>query len=130
MRTRIPIASLLIALAIVSAAAESLHADAAAPRYPLVWYGFLLALPVLLSAGVLAGYRWVLMGAVMYGTIDLALDLSTLMQPAAQAAASIWLSAALNAALIAAAGRAFLHVAPEPLPPASRRPNPPSPPEA
>src|SRR5581483_10665396 len=105
MRDRTPIAALLIALALVSAATETLHADAAPPRYPVVWYGFLLAVPVLLAAGVLAGYRWALMAAVMYGTIDLALDLSTLMQPAAHAAASIWLSAALNAVLIASAGR-------------------------
>src|SRR5581483_1037858 len=99
MRVRTPIASLLIALALVSAATETLHADAAPPRYPVVRYGFLLAVPVLLAAGILAGYRWALMAAVMYGTIDLALDLSTLMQPG-HAAASIWLSAALNAVLI------------------------------
>ena len=129
MRASTLVALLLIALALLGAI-ESIGGSASPPRHPIVWYGFLLVLPALLAAGVLGAYRWMLMGAVMYGTIDLALDLSTLMQPSAGGTSLIWLSAALNAAVIASAGRAFLDVAPAPSPPADRRPSPPSPPEA
>ena len=47
---------------------------------PLGWALFLYGLPLALIGCLLAKQRWALMAAVMYGTVGLALDISTIVQ--------------------------------------------------
>jgi hypothetical protein len=82
-------------------------------RHPVIWYGFLYAIPAALAGPLLAGQRWALMGVVMYGTIGLALDISTGVQEVIHATQSmtLWLSSAtglINFLLIVLGGREFL----------------------
>lgn len=70
---------LLVAFAVLLQLAHT--SNSSASRLPrLVWYGFLYGLPPLLGGLLLWGARWVLMACVMYGTIGLALDISTVVQ--------------------------------------------------
>ena len=69
------------------------------------------------------------MGAVIYSTIGLAMDLATLLQTWT-AEAGVWHtggSALLNLLVILSGGAGFLHVPLAPPPPVGPRPNPPSP---
>lgn len=60
-------------------------ASSLSPIQHSVLMGFLFGLPTLLVGGlVLFRQRWIVMAAVMYGTIALALDLATIVQEAAQ----------------------------------------------
>ena len=80
----------------------------------VIWNAFLFAVPALLAVLMLAGLRWALILVVMYGTIGLALDLSTLIQQWHTDHTSLLLlsgiSGLLNASLITLAGGAFLDV--------------------
>ncbi|HJU04710.1 MAG TPA: hypothetical protein VJ692_06110 [Nitrospiraceae bacterium] len=94
----------------------------------LFWDGFLVGMPVALAGLLAAGQRWALMAAVMYGTIGLALDISTIVQEITKTALpqTVVLSAItglLNFLLIAIGGRGFLDVVSRPSPPARRPPN-------
>jgi hypothetical protein len=100
---------------------------------PLGWSLFLYGLPLALVGCLLAKQRWSLMAAVMYGTVGLALDISTIVQgltkpdvPQAVTAMS-GLTGALNFALIVFGGKIFLNVMSASSLPESPRPNPPSP---
>jgi hypothetical protein len=82
-----------------------------------VWNTFLFGAPFLLAICILLGVRWALMVGVMYGTIGLALDLSTLIQGWSRPETEPLLvlsaiSGLLNAVLIMTAGGAFLDVRP------------------
>lgn len=44
------------------------------------WIGFLYVLPLILAGCVLTAQRWAFMAGVMYGTLGLALDVSTMVQ--------------------------------------------------
>ncbi len=103
--------------------------------------GFLFVLPPVLMVLLTLGIRWALMAAVLYGTIGLALDISTLVQEATADAPqpSVLLlggiSGIVNFCLIGLGGYGFLDLrgssaSPQGAPPAPRRPNPPSRPEA
>ena len=78
------------------------------------WNAFLFLLPPVLAAITLTGARWTFMVAVIYGTIGLALDISTIVQEflrAQMVSAAVWLSAVtglLNAALVGIGGNGFL----------------------
>jgi ABC-type multidrug transport system permease subunit len=78
------------------------------------WNGFLFVLPLILAVITLTGARWSFMVAVLYGTIGLALDISTIVQEFLRAqtvSTAVWLSALtglLNAALIGIGGNGFL----------------------
>jgi hypothetical protein len=80
------------------------------------WNGFLFALPLVLAIITLTGARWIFMASVIYGTIGLALDISTIVQEFLRAqtvSAAVWLSAItglLNAALIGIGGNGLLDV--------------------
>ena len=99
----------------------------------VLWNGFLFAIPLILAAFLLARARWALMAAVMYGTIGLALDISTVVQELTKADGQpavltlSGLTGLLNFVLIAIGGRAFLDVLQPASPPAGRAPNPRSP---
>jgi hypothetical protein len=102
----------------------------------LIWTGFLFGLPLILIGFLLAGHRWAFMAGVMYGTIGLALDISTAMHELGRLETRdslpvmSGLSGLLNILLIVAGGRGFLDVGPVASPPAPREappPNPPSP---
>ncbi|ULA64647.1 MAG: conserved membrane protein of unknown function [Nitrospira sp.] len=76
--------------------------------------GFLIGLPVFLLIVVRLGYRWATMASVIYGTIGLALDLSTMVQlvtkdqPTVAALTASGFSGILNFLVISFGGRAFL----------------------
>lgn len=95
--------------------------------------GFLIGMPVFLLVAVRLGYRWATMAAVIYGTVGLALDLSTIVQlitkdqPAVASLTANGFSGLLNFLVIAFGGRAFLTSPQAPPPPGSRPPNPPFP---
>ncbi len=99
----------------------------------LVWGAFLYGLPVLLAWFLLAGHRWALMGAMMYGTIGLALDLSTVVQEVTRGdgqgtvLAASGITGLLNFLLIVLGGRGFLTLEPGARPPGARPPSPPRP---
>ncbi len=102
--------------------------DQAEPSHFLV--GFLIGLPVFLLIVVRLGYRWATMASVIYGTVGLALDLSTMVQlitkdqPTVAALTASGFSGLLNFLVIAFGGRAFLDMPQAPPPPESRPPNP------
>ena len=97
------------------------------------WLAFLVGIPAGLLVCVRLGFRWAIMASVIYGTIGLALDLSTLVQmitkdqPTVAMLSASALSGILNFLVIAFGGRAFLDVVQAPPPPGSRPPNPPFP---
>lgn len=105
--------------------------DQAEPGRLLV--GFLIGMPVFLLVAVRLGYRWATMASVIYGTVGLALDLSTIVQlitkdqPTVASLTANGFSGLLNFLVIAFGGRAFLDVSQAPPPPGSRPPNPPFP---
>ncbi len=125
---------ILLTVASVSALASLL--DARSEHLPLMaasllTSGFLIGLPALLAVLILLRLRWAFMAAVMYGTIGLALDISTLAQALTQGERGrlILLSAltgALNALLTVVSWQGFIGGdAPARLP-GDRPPSPPS----
>jgi hypothetical protein len=110
-------------------AAAGTHGEAR----PLGWSLFLYGLPLALIGCLLAKQRWALMAAVMYGTVGLALDISTVVQGLTKpdgpqvVTAMSGLTGALNFLLIVFGGKIFLNVMSASSLPESPRPNPPSP---
>jgi len=100
---------------------------------PLGWALFLYGLPLALIGCLLARQRWALMAAVMYGTVGLALDISTIVQGLTKSdvpqmvTIMSGVTGALNFLLIVFGGNSFLNVMNASLPPESPRPNPQSP---
>jgi len=98
--------------------------------YPLFWDVFLFGIPITLAGFIVSKARWVLMAAVMYGTIGLALDISTVVQELTKGEGQptvlmlSGITGVLNFLLIAIGGRGFLDVLQATSPPASRAPNP------
>lgn len=125
------LAALLAALMVVASATQALSGQAttASP----VWTGFLYGLPLILAGFLLAGHRWALMGAVMYGTVGLALDLSTMVQELTRGGGRGGVLVAggvtglLNFLLIVLGGRGVLTHGPATRPPGAPPPNPPRP---
>ena len=134
MRVRVLIC-ILLALIVVAAATQllGLRSSSASTSAQLMWHAFLFGIPGVLGAVLLAQKRWALMGAVIYGTVGLALDISTLVLDLRSSERQMLVpvlssfSGLLNFLLIVLGGRAFLDVPLDATPPASRRPNPPSP---
>lgn len=118
MHRRYVLAALLVSL-VVGAVVSLLIQGPIAHRTALTqwtWNGFLFVVPLLLAILALTGARWSFMVAVIYGTIGLALDISTIVQEFLRAqtvSTAVLLSAVtglLNAALIGIAGNGFLDV--------------------
>lgn len=119
----------IVLLAGLIVAAAATHNPSRAPG----WLVFLYGLPLALIACLLANQRWALMATVMYGTVGLALDISTIVQgltrpdgaPAILAMSGV--TGLLNFLLIAFGGKGFLTTTGASSPPGSPRSNPPSP---
>lgn len=97
------------------------------------WMLYLLAFPIALAGLVLVGWSWTAMVCVIYGTVDLALDLATItsiLGGQAETGALFLFSAIsgiVNFLLILFGGRAFFHSFQGTGLPVSRPPSPPSP---
>ena len=91
---------------------------------------FFFGIPVLLLALTLLRIRWAFMAAVMYGTIGLALDISTVVQEVTKTDSQTTvvllsgITGLLNFLLIAIGGRGFLDVLQPRSPPTAPAPNP------
>jgi hypothetical protein len=91
---------------------------------------FFFGIPALLLSLTLMRVRWAFMAAVMYGTIGLALDISTVVQEVTKTESQLsvvllsGLTGLLNFFLIAIGGRGFLDVLQPTSPPTSPHPNP------
>ena len=99
----------------------------------ILWWLFLVLMPLVLASFVMVGWTWPAMACVVYGTIGLAIDLSTLLAllggPHKSSLTLILstLSGSANFLLIVFGGRAFWSALEERWPPESRPPSPPSP---
>ncbi len=97
------------------------------------WIVFLVLIPAGLGTLVWLGFRWATMACVMYGTVGLALDLSTMVHVLTEDAGGLWallttlVSGGLNFLLILVGGRSFLGGVVTQPPQGSRPPNPPAP---
>ncbi len=117
MKVSTQVMAVLVALVIVAAlsawAATGQTGDLWSSR-SYGWLGFLYGIPLILVGALASGQRWALMAAVMYGTVGLALDLSTVVQELTQGPAHPAILAAsgvtglLNFLLILLGGRGFL----------------------
>ena len=122
-----PVITLLVALVVL----EGLLFEAgSANSLATIRDGILLGVPTLLVAGILLlRQHWVVMAAVMYSTIALALDLSTIVQEASQASprppilALTLGSSLLNFLLMIFGGRCALSFRPDESPPTTPQPN-------
>ena len=124
----------LVTLAGVGAATLWFVLSPAAPAPPhVMWWIFLILLPLLLATAVVTGLNWAALLSVAYGTIGLALDVATLVSIVGGRDGSSlrvtlsFISAAANFVLIVYGGRASWTVFQERRPPGSRPPSPPSP---
>ena len=95
-----------------------------------VLLGFLFGFPMLLVGGLLTIRKhWVVMAAVMYSTIALALDLATIVQEASQASPRPLIlaltlgSSLLHFLIMIFGGRCALSLRPDERPPAAPHPN-------
>jgi len=117
-RARISMIFLLIALAMAAGLSRTLWEREVSPSLigQAAWDGFLLGLPLILAGCLLASARWAFMAGVIYGTIGLALDISTIVQglthPSPQQAVVLMsgMTGLLNFLLILVGGGGFLHV--------------------
>ena len=124
----------LLTLAAVGVATLVLVLSPTMPGSPhvLCWL-FLVLLPLGLAAALLLGWGWAAMAAVAYGTIGLAVDLSTVVsilggrEGSDLTLALSVVSGSANFALIVFGGRAFWTFLQALRPGGSRPPNPPSP---
>jgi len=131
--TEYSLIAILLGLVLVAGVSLSLigepdHAVSSGRR--IISGAFFFGIPILLSALTLLRIRWAFMAAVMYGTIGLALDISTVVQEVtkAESQSSVVLSSGitgvLNFLLIAIGGRGFLDVLQPTSPPTGPAPNP------
>lgn len=95
-----------------------------------VLLGFLFGFPALLVGGlIMVRQPWTVMGAVMYSTIALALDLATIVQEASQASSRVIIliltlgSSLLNFLIMVFGGRCALTFQPRERPPGGPHPN-------
>ncbi len=132
MKSPIVLLIILATLVIASLLSATIQHSGSGGSYAsrLFWNGFLFALPIALAAFIVARARWALMAAVMYGTIGLALDISTAVQELTRTEVQSTvlvlsgITGLLNFLLIAIGGRGFLDVLQPASPPASHAPSP------
>ncbi len=124
--------AILVGIALISQLLED-QAGQASTASRLFLTAFLFGLPLFLAGGLLVQARWILMACVIYGTVGLALDISTAVHDLTHSQAgpaSLVLSVAsalVNFLLIVFGGRGFLDVGPAAEPRAGPPPNPRSP---
>ena len=123
----------LLTLAAVGLATLLLVSPAMPGSPYVLWWLFLVLLPLGLAAAILLRWGWAAMASVAYGTIGLAVDLATVVsilggrEGSDLTLALSVVSGSANFALIVFGGRAFWTVLQGLRPPGSRPPNPPSP---
>jgi len=124
----------LLTLATVGVATLLLVLSPAAPRAPhVLWWLFLVLLPLGLATVIFMRRGWAAMVCVAYGTIGLALDLATVVSilggrdGSDLALALSLVSGSANFVMIVFGGRAFWADLERRGPQGSRPPNPPSP---
>lgn len=137
-RARFFMVFLLIALAMAAGLSHTLWEREVQPSLmgQVAWDGYLFGLPLILAGCLLASARWAFMAGVLYGTIGLALDISTIVQdlihPTPQQAIVLMsgITGLLNFLLILVGGRGFLYAGvgpagkpPEVPPPSPRFPS-------
>jgi hypothetical protein len=123
---------LLIALAMAAGPSRTLWEREVQPSLvgQVAWDGFLFGVPLILAGYLLASARWAFMAGVIYGTIGLALDISTIVQgvvhPSPQQAIVLMsgITGLLNFLLILVGGRGFLDVGSAGKPPEAPPPSP------
>ncbi len=99
----------------------------------ILWWLFLVLMPLVLASFVIVGWTWPAMACVVYGTIGLAVDLSTLLallggpQESPLKLILSMLSGSANFLLIVFGGRAFWSAFEARRPQEFRPPSPPSP---
>ena len=136
-RARFFMVFLLIALAMAAGLSRTLweREEQSSLMGQIAWDGFFFGLPLILAGCLLASARWAFMAGVIYGTIGLALDISTIVQgvvhPSPQQAIVLMsgITGLLNFLLIVVGGGGFLDVGsagkpPEVPPPSPRFPSP------
>lgn len=112
----------LVAVAALSSGAAPGNLEPAQGPLSYGWLGFLYGIPLILGVALLSGQRWALMAAVMYGTVGLALDLSTVVQELTRGPGETAVLTAsgitglLNFLLILLGGRGFLDAQERPSP--------------
>src|SRR5437867_7305734 len=81
-RARFFMVFLLIALAMAAGLSRTLweREEQSSLMGQVAWDGFLFGVPLILAGCLLASARWAFMAGVIYGTIGLALDISTIVQ--------------------------------------------------
>lgn len=130
-RTLLLLLGLLVGIALISGLLEDQSGQSTSTG--LFLPAFLFALPLFLAGGLLLHARWILMGCVIYGTVGLALDVSTAVYALTHSEtkpASLALTVAsglVNFLLIVFGGRGFLDIEQAAEPRASHPPSPPSP---
>ena len=123
---------LLTGLSLIGATTTHL-APAVTEAGQIGWMLYLVVTPIVLACLVRMGWTWTAMACVIYGTVGLALDLSTLasIMGGQSEIGSLLLvseiSGAVNFSLILFGGRAFLHESLGTVHPGSHPPSPPSP---
>jgi hypothetical protein len=123
----------LVTMSLLSTTLAGSESSGGTHIHRVFWDGFLFAIPIILAGFIVVKARWALMAAVMYGTIGLALDISTAVQELTQADGRptvlvlSGITGLLNFLLIAIGGRGFLDVLRPASPPTNRAPNPRSP---
>jgi hypothetical protein len=135
MTTRYLVILVLVAL-MATAGLVRLHRPAPVEQISTTrmgWDVFLFGIPTLLVGALLARQRWALMAAVIYGTVGLALDISTLVHELTHETegtfygAAVGLSGVLNFLVIAFGVKGFLSVIDSGTLPRDRPPSRPSP---
>ena len=134
MRHRAIVAVTLLSVSVIGVSTIGLAFSSELPPTTYVlWWLFLVLVPLVLACFVMLGWTWPAMASVVYGTIGLALDLSTLAplvgglhESVLKVVLSLF-SGCANFLLIVFGGRAFWSALEGRRPPESRPPSPPSP---
>jgi hypothetical protein len=134
MRHRAIVAVTLLSVSVIGVSTIGLAFSSELPPTTYVlWWLFLVLVPLVLACFVMVGWTWPAMASVVYGTIGLALDLSTLAplvgglhESGLKVILSLF-SGCANFFLIVFGGRAFWSALEGRRPPESRPPSPPSP---
>jgi len=134
MRHRAILAVTLLSVSVIGVSTIGLAFSPELPSQAYVlWWIFLVLAPLVLASFVMLGWTWPAMACVVYGTIGLAIDLSTLVplvgglyDSSLKVVLSL-LSGGANFLLIVFGGRAFWSALEERRPPESRPPSPPFP---
>jgi hypothetical protein len=132
MRYRAITAGTLLIVSVVGIATIQLTFSPALPMTGYVlWWLFLVLLPLILAGIVMLGWIWSAMAGVVYGTLGLAIDLSTILALLGEPYESYLklilsiVSAGANFSLIVLGARASWSALEERQPPQSRPPSPP-----